>query len=98
MFELAEALFECCFVSLFMFVTSPKRPVPEVIEGSDLRLFADAIQLSSGRGFRTDFDVSLWRPLAMPTELERFGMAFGEIGLSPTICVVAVGLRNMRIG
>ena len=98
MFELAEALFECRFVSLFIFVTSPKRPVPELIGGSDLRLFADAIQVSSGRGFRTDFDGSLWRPLAMRTELERSGMAFGEIGLSPTICVVAVGLRNMRIG
>jgi hypothetical protein len=36
----------------------------------------------------------LWRPLAMPTELERSGMAFGEVGFSPTICVVAVRLRN----
>jgi len=98
MFELAEALFECRFVLLFIFVPSPKGPVPELIGGSDLRLFADAIQVSSGRGFITDFNGSLWRPLAMPTELERSGMAFGEIGLSPTICVVAVGLRNMRIG
>ena len=96
-FELAEALFECRrFVPSFIFVTSPKRPAPELIVGSDLRLFADAIQVSSGRGFRIDFDGSLWRPFAMPTELERSGMAFGEIGFSPTICVVAVGLRNMR--
>jgi hypothetical protein len=98
MFELAEALFECRFVLLFIFVPSPKGPVPELIGGSDLRLFADAIQVSSGRGFRIDFDGSLWRPLGMPTELERSGMAFGEIGLSPTICMVAVGLRDMRIG
>jgi hypothetical protein len=95
-FELAEALFECRrFVPSFIFVTSPKGSVP-LIGGSDLRLFVDAIQVSSGRGFRIDFDGSLWRPFAMPTELERSGMAFGEIGFSPTICVVAVGLGNMR--
>jgi hypothetical protein len=99
MFELAEALFECRrFVPSFIFVISPKGLVPELIGGSDLRLFADAIQLSSGRGFTIDFDGSLWRPLVMPTELERSGMAFGGVGFSPTICVVAVGLRNMRTG
>ena len=31
MFELAEARFECRFVPLFIFVTSPKGLVPELI-------------------------------------------------------------------
>src|SRR3954447_2182364 len=96
MCELAEALFECRLVLSVIFVTSPKGPLPELIGGSDLRLLADAIQVSSGGGFRTDFDGSFWRPLAMPTELERSGMAFGEVGFSPTICVVALRLRKMR--
>jgi len=92
MFELAEALFECrLFVPLATFVASPRGPSPVFIGGSDLCLFADAIQVSSGRGLRTDFDGSLWRPLGIPTELERSGMAFGEVGFSPTICVIVGG-------
>ena len=86
MFELAEALFECrLFVPFAIFVASPRRPAPVVTGGSDLCLFVDAIQVSSGRGLRTDFEGSLWRPFAIPTELERSGMAFGEVGFSPTI-------------
>jgi hypothetical protein len=89
MFELAEALFECRrFVPLAIFVTSPRGLAPEFIGGRDLCLIADAIQVSSGRGLRTDFEGSLWRPLGIPTELERSGMAFGEEGFSPTICAV----------
>ena len=95
MFELAEALFECRrFVPLVIFVTSPRGLAPELTEGSDLCLFADAIQVSSGRGLRTDFEGSLWMPLETPTELERSGMAFGEVGFSPTICVIVGGRRH----
>ena len=93
MFELAEALFECrLLVPLAIFVASPRGPAPALIEGRDLCLFAAAIQVSSGSGFRTDFEGSLWRPLGIPTELERSGMAFGEEGFSPDICKVVRGL------
>ena len=99
MFELAEALFECrFFVPLDIFVASPKGPTPVLIGGSDLCLLADAIQVSSGRGLRTDFEGSLWRPFCTPTELERSGMAFGEVGFSPTICDVGGGLWDRNLG
>ena len=51
----------------------------------DLCLFAGEIQVFSGRGLRTDFEGSRWMPLLRPTELERAGIAFGEVGFSPTI-------------
>src|SRR4051812_31176743 len=78
MFELAEALFECRFLVPFaIFAASSRGGAPALTDGTDLCLFADAIHVSSGRGLRTDFDGSLWRPLVIPTELERSGMAFG---------------------
>lgn len=59
-FELAEALFECRrFVPLEIFVTSLTGLAPGFVGSSDLCLVADAIQLSSDIGLRTDLEGSL---------------------------------------
>jgi hypothetical protein len=69
-------------VPLAVFVTSPIGLAPAFIEGSDLYLNADAIQLSSDRGLRTDLEGSLWTPFGISTELDRSGIALGEVGFS----------------
>lgn len=77
---------------LAIFVISPTGLAPAFIGGSDLCLNVDAIQLSSGRGLRTDLEGSLWTPFGIPTELERSGIALGEVGFSPTIWLDVDGL------
>ena len=68
------------------FVESP-RGTDEYVkvggEGIDLCLFVGDIQLSSGRGLRTDFEAGLAMPFVTPVELDRAGMALGEVGFSP---------------
>lgn len=56
-----------------------------VSEGIDLCLLAGEIQLSSGRGLRTSLEGGLVTPFITPVELERVGIALGEVGFSPSI-------------
>jgi hypothetical protein len=67
-------------VPLAVFVISPIGLAPAFIGGSDLYLNADAIQLSFGRGLRIDLEDSLWTLFGISTELDRSGIALGEIG------------------
>jgi hypothetical protein len=89
--EVPEAFFECprAGTPFLRFVDSPRGAGEKINvfgEGMDLCLFAGEIQLSSGRGFRTGLEGGLESAFITPVELDRVGMAFGEVGFSPSIC------------
>lgn len=88
--EAPEAFFECprAGTPFLTLVESPKGVGEDTKvfgEGIDLCLFAGEIQLSSGRGLRTGLEGGLDSPFVTPVELDRAGIAFGDVGFSSSI-------------
>ena len=88
--ELPEVFLECFLrgTPLLTFAES-LRGVGEypsgIVEGIAWSLFAGEIQQSSGSGLRTDLEGGQVIALMTPVELDRVGMALGEVGFSPNI-------------
>ncbi len=88
--ELPDAFLECFlegipFLRLLESLTAVDAKVMGAVEAIVLSLFAGEIQLSSGRGFSTDLEGCPVILLMTPVELDRVGMALGEVGFSLNI-------------